>query len=279
VHFIKVEGAGNDYVLADVFQQRVADPAAVSRTISDRHRGVGSDGLLLVGPPQGPADARLRMFNADGSEGRMCGNGLRCVIRYLLESGRAAGPVVSVETASGVRQGRMLGAGRVEIELGVPDFRPAALPVLAEGDGALPPEIEVPRALGADPDRGFCVSVGNPHVVVAVPDPADVDLALQGAALSTSPLFPEGANVHFVRVLGSDRIEARTWERGSGATRACGSGAVAIAVVARRLQWLGGARIAIAMPGGELHVRWDGRGPTWLEGPARLPFRGEWDGS
>ncbi len=283
MQFVKVEGSGNDFVLVDVFEQRVADPAALARAVSDRHRGIGADGLLLVGPPQGPADARMRIFNADGSEGRMCGNGLRCVIRYLAESGRAArggGPgAVVVETASGPRQGRMLGAGRVEIEMGIPDFRPGALPVDAAGDGALPPEVPLPDGLAADPDRGFCVSVGNPHLVIAVRAPDEVDLPRHGAELSSSPRFAEGTNVHFVRVAGADRIEARPWERGAGATRACGTGAVAIAAVARRLRWLTAARVTVAMPGGELHVRWDGRGPAWLEGPARLPFRGEWDGS
>jgi diaminopimelate epimerase len=278
VRFVKVEGAGNDYVLVDVFEQSVRDPATLSRAVSDRHRGIGSDGLLLVGPPHAGGTAAMRIFNADGSEARMCGNGLRCVVRYLVESGRARGQdLVRVETVSGLRGGRMLGAGRVETEMGVPDFRPEALPVQGSGDGSAPVEVALPAGLLADPNAGFCVSIGNPHVVVAVREPSAVALAEHGRALELSPLFPEGTNVHFVRLVDPERIEARTWERGSGETRACGTGAVSVAAVARRLGWTTAPRITVMMPGGELHVRWDGTGPAWLEGPAHLPFHGEWD--
>jgi diaminopimelate epimerase len=284
VRFQKTEGAGNDYVLVDVFDQQVGDPAALSRAISDRHCGVGSDGLLLVGPPRSPgAQASMRMFNADGSEGRMCGNGLRCVVRWLVESGRAPGPEVTVETAAGPRLGRLLGPQRVELRMDVPDFRPQSLPVRLPGDGRLPPELpldpDAAAELGADPDVGLCVSVGNPHVVLRVASPRDVDLPRHGGALERSALFPEGTNVHFVALRGRDRIEAVPWERGSGATRACGTGAVAIAVVAMRSGWMPAGRAAIEMPGGELSVRRDGEGPAWLEGPAHLPFRGEWSGT
>jgi diaminopimelate epimerase len=284
VRFQKTEGAGNDYVLVDVFDQRVGDPASLSRRISDRHEGIGSDGLLLIGPPAGAgAAAAMRMFNADGSEGLMCGNGLRCVVRWLVESGHAQGPEVTVETAAGPRLGRLLARDRVELMMGVPDFRPAALPVKLAGDGRLPAELPLDAAvaaeLGADPDTGLCVSIGNPHVVVRVREPARVDLARHGGALERSPLFPAGTNAHFVALRGERRIEARPWERGSGATRACGTGAVGIAAVAMRVGWVPVGRVTIAMPGGELAVRWDGEGSAWLEGPARLPFRGEWRGT
>ena len=283
MRFQKTEGAGNDYVLVDVFDQHVDDPATLSRRISDRHEGIGSDGLLLIGPPAGAgAAAAMRMFNADGSEGLMCGNGLRCVVRWLVESGHAQGPEVVVETAAGQRLGRLLGRDRVELMMGVPDFRPAALPVELPGDGRQPPELPLGAAaaeLGADPDAGLCVSIGNPHVVVRVREPAQVDLARHGGALERSPLFPAGTNAHFVALRGERRIEARPWERGSGATRACGTGAVGIAAVAMRVGWVPVGRVTIAMPGGELAVRWDGEGSAWLEGPARLPFRGEWRGT
>jgi diaminopimelate epimerase len=284
VRFQKVEGVGNDYVLVDAFDQHVDDPAALSRTISDRHQGIGSDGLLLIGPPRGAgAAAAMRMFNADGSEGRMCGNGLRCVVRWLVESGHAQGPLVAVETAAGLRQGRLLDGDRVELMMGVPSFLPQALPVTLAGDGRQPPELPLPAGLraelAADPDVGLCVSVGNPHVVLRVSDPAAVDLARHGARIERSPLFPEGTNVHFVAQRGERRLSARPWERGSGATRACGTGAVAIAAVAMRAGWLPPGRVAIDMPGGELSVRWDGEDAAWLEGPARLPFSGEWRGT
>jgi diaminopimelate epimerase len=277
MQFVKVEGAGNDYVLLDAFDHPVADPAGLSRRVSDRHTGIGSDGLLLIGPGEGAAVASMRIFNADGSEGRMCGNGLRCVVRWLIETGRAAGegPVV-VQTASGPRSGRYLGNGAVEVEMGVPDFRPRAVPVAAEGDGNLPPELPVPTGLGADPDVAFCVSIGNPHLIVRVPDPNVVDLPRYGGSLSRSEALGEGANVHFVAVRGPDQLDVRPWELGSGATRACGSGAVAAVAVSQRLGWTTGPSTTVAMPGGELSVRWDGEGQAWLGGPTRFPFRGEW---
>jgi diaminopimelate epimerase len=279
VRFVKIEGAGNDYVLVDVFEQRVPDPPTLARAVSDRHAGIGSDGLILVGPARGDGDAAMRMFNADGSEGRMCGNGLRCVVRYLAEAGHARGPDLRVETASGVRVGRLLAPGLVEVEMGVPDFLPCEVPVDLPGDGHAPPELPLPEELHADPDVGLCVSIGNPHVVVRVPDPDAVDLARHGPPLEHAPSFPEGANAHFIRLLSAERIAARTWERGSGATRACGTGAVAIAAIAVRMGWSPAGRLRVDMPGGALHVRWDGEGAAWLEGPARLPFRGEWSGS
>jgi diaminopimelate epimerase len=284
VRFQKVEGAGNDYVLVDAFEQQVRDPAELSRRISDRHRGIGSDGLLLIGPPrERSAAASMRMYNADGSEGRMCGNGLRCVVRWLVESGRAPGPELVVETASGPRRGRMLAPERVELEMGVPDFRPGSLPARLPGDGRHPPELPLAAAtraeLAADPDVGLCVSVGNPHVVVRVAEPRAVDLARHGRALETDATFPEAVNAHFVALRGERAIDAVTWERGSGATRACGTGAVAIAAVAVRAGWTAPGRLAIRMPGGELHVRWDDRREAWLEGPAHLPFAGEWRGT
>ncbi|MHC4844921.1 MAG: diaminopimelate epimerase [Planctomycetota bacterium] len=277
MHFVKVEGAGNDYVLVDAFDTPVEDPAALSRRISDRHAGIGADGLLLVGAADGDAVARMRIYNADGSEGRMCGNGLRCVVRWLVETGRAARDAeLIVQTASGPRGGRMLDGETAEVSMGVPDFRPAAIPVRAEGDGRMPPELPVPAGLQADPDAGFCVSIGNPHLVVRVPDPVAVDLPRFGAELAVTPALGEGANVHFVRVHGPDRIDARPWELGSGATRACGTGAVAAVAVSRRLGWTAAERTTVCMPGGELDVRWDGEGEAWLAGPARLPFSGEW---
>ncbi|MHC5211016.1 MAG: diaminopimelate epimerase [Planctomycetota bacterium] len=279
MRFVKIEGAGNDYVLVDVFEEPVHGAPQLARRMSDRHTGIGSDGLILVGRAEGDAHAAMRIFNADGSEGRMCGNGLRCVVRYLVETARATGPDVRVETASGPRLGRLLGPDRVELDMGVPSFAPADVPVDLPGDGQAPPELPLPRTLRADPDVGLCASIGNPHVVVRVPDPARVDLEQHGPPLEKAPAFPEGANVHFIRVEADDRITAHTWERGSGATRACGTGAVAIAAVAVRLGWAPPGRVRIDMPGGALHVRWNGEDAAWLEGPARIPFRGEWSAS
>jgi diaminopimelate epimerase len=271
LRFVKIEGAGNDYVLVDTFAQRVDDPAALARAVSDRHRGIGSDGLILVGPPAAPgAHARMRMFNADGSEGLMCGNGLRCVVRWLALEGRAPADGAAVETAAGPRRGRVLQDGTVEVELGAPRFTRAALGLQGPGDCELP----APPGLGADPGTAYGVDVGNPHLVVRVGAPAAADLRAAGAALQ--PALPGGANVHLLAVREPDALEVRPWERGSGATQACGTGAVACAAVARRLGWVSAGRVRVHMPGGVLAVRWDGSGPAWLAGPANLPFHGEW---
>lgn len=278
MRFVKVEGAGNDYVLVEAFEGRIDDAPGLARRVSDRHRGIGSDGLIVLDAPDAAssAHARMRMWNADGSEGRMCGNGLRCVVRHLAESGRAPSDDVIVDTASGERRGRVLDALVVEAQMGVPDFRPAALPARLDGDGRMPCEHDVPHELGADPPAAFGVSIGNPHLVVRVGDPARVDLARHGAALERSPRLPEGANVHFVGPPRGGRIAARPWERGSGATQACGTGAVAVAAVAMRLGWVECGALTVDMPGGPLGVRWNGRDAAWLAGPARLVFRGEW---
>ena len=274
VRFVKVEGAGNDYVLVDAFEQEVHDPAALSRRVADRHHGIGSDGLLVVGPAAGEAAALMRIFNADGSEGRMCGNGLRCVVRYLIEAGRAAGPEVVVDTASGPLAGRLLPGERAEIVMGVPDFRPESLPVDLPGGGREPACHPLPD--GLEGDGAWAVSTGNPHLVVGVPDADALDLAAVGRALETSPRLAEGANVHLVTVEAADRLRVRPWERGSGATRACGTGAVASAAVAWARGWVTADELVVAMPGGELGVRREPSGTTWLSGPARLVFRGEW---
>lgn len=289
MRFLKVEGAGNDYVLVDAFRERCRDPFALSRAISDRHTGVGSDGLLLVGPPPAGsrAAAEMRMYNADGSEGRMCGNGLRCVVRWLVREGRGRRGEVLVETAAGPRRGRLLsdvGEGRVEVSMGRPSFLPEDVPARLPGDGAAPPVFPVPDELALPAREAHAVSVGNPHVVLRVPDPAAVDLARCGAPIETHPSFPDGVNVHFAALHefapgATPLLDVRPWERGSGATRACGTGAVATAAVARALGWTDADRVDVQMPGGRLGVRFDETGEAWLVGPARLVFHGEWTGA
>jgi diaminopimelate epimerase len=280
VRFTKVEGAGNDYVLVDTTEHAVSDPADLARRVSDRHLGVGSDGLLLVGPGDGPAEASMRIFNVDGSEGRMCGNGLRCVVRFLYERRGASADELIVDTASGPRTGRRDPDGAIWVGMGAPDFSPSSLPLALPGDGARPAELVLPDDLAEtgdrpDPDVAFAVSVGNPHLVVRLADPGRADLTRWGKALQASPLLGDGANVHLVGQRAADRLTALPFERGSGATRACGTGAVAVAAVARRLGWVGGDEITVCMPGGDLPVRWPGSGEAWLGGSASLVFDGE----
>lgn len=280
MRFTKVEGAGNDYVLVDAESLAGRDPAGLSRDVSDRHRGIGSDGLLVVGPARdGAAQASMRIFNADGSEGRMCGNGLRCVVRWLAERRGLERPELLVETASGPLRGRRDADGTVTVSMGRPDFRPASLPVDLPGDGREPAGLPLPPDLPADPDVAFCVSTGNPHLVVRVHDVTGADLARYGRTLQADPRLGDGANVHLVQPESDARLLARPFERGSGATRACGTGAVAVAAVARALAWVADGDCRVAMPGGELLVRFDEQGEAWLGGPARLVFDGEWPGS
>ncbi|GJM21928.1 MAG: diaminopimelate epimerase [Planctomycetota bacterium] len=290
MRFLKVEGAGNDYVLVDAFRERCGNPAELSIALSDRHTGVGSDGLLLVGPPSpgSPAAAEMRMFNADGSEGRMCGNGLRCVVRWLVREGRGRRGDVLVQTAAGLRRGRLLsdvGEGRVEVSMGRPSFHPEDIPARLPGDGTQPPALQLPPELGLSTREGHAVSVGNPHLVVRVSDPASLDLAACGRPLEHHAAFPDGVNAHFVALHESASLpgarsnallEVRPWERGSGATRACGTGAVAVSAVARALGWSVAPSFLVEMPGGRLEVRFDDDGEAWLIGPARLVFQGEW---
>ena len=280
MRFTKVEGAGNDYVLVDETECVVENPGQTSRRVSDRHRGVGSDGLLLLSRAPAPFHAAMRIFNADGSEGLMCGNGLRCVVRYLHERWGLADDELAIHTAAGSRQGRRGPDGSIWVAMGTPDFSPAALPIDLPGDGEQPAELPLPAELLAaggrpDPDVAFAVSIGNPHLVVCLADPEGADLELWGRTLQASPLLEAGANVHLVSRLGGAWLRARPFERGSGATRACGTGAVAVAAVARRLGWVSDDEVTVSMPGGDLPVRWSGSGQAWLGGSASLVFDGE----
>jgi len=273
VRFVKVEGAGNDYVLVE---GPVADPASLARRVSHRHLGVGSDGLLLMGPAGDGQHASMRIFNADGSEGLMCGNGLRCVVRWLVERRGVSDDVLSVLTASGPRRGRIGSDGRVSVSMGEPSFVPEQIPARLAPGPAGPPELPLPPELAVDPPLAYAVSTGNPHLVLRVADVDALDLPALGSRLQADPRLPKGANVHLVQREGAARLRVRPFELGSGATLACGTGAVAVVAVARALGWVDQDEVTVAMPGDVLAVRWSGQGEAWLTGPARLVFDGEW---
>lgn len=283
--FVKMHGLGNDYVYIDGFSGPVpSDPPALARRISDRHRGVGGDGLILV-VPSGVAAARMRMFNADGSESEMCGNGVRCVAHLVVSRGYAEAGPVRIETGRGVLdlvvepQGRR--CSRVRVDMGEPILLPARIPVDHPGERVI--ESPCPglvttepwwEAAGFDP-RMTCVSMGNPHVVFWCRDVAAVPLETFGPRIETHPAFPARVNVHVVEVLDRERVRMRTWERGSGITQACGTGASAVCV-AGVLCGRSGERICAELPGGELDLEWDGRGNVFMTGPAEEVFDGEW---
>jgi diaminopimelate epimerase len=275
--FVKMHGTGNDFVLLRA-QGDEQDWSRLAQAMCDRHYGIGADGLILV-LPSSRADVGMRMFNPDGSEAEMCGNGLRCVVKYAVDEGlvRPRDGRISVETAVGVLAAQVFGekgaVERVRVSMGVPRFAPHDIPALVKAE---PPLKDLPLDIEGQRLAVTCVSMGNPHAVHFVDRPvADFPLESVGPKVEHHPLFPQRVNFGVARVLGRERMEARVWERGTGATLACGSGACA-AVVAAHLHGLVGERVDITLPGGPLVVEWDGAGECYLEGPAELVFVGEW---
>jgi len=288
MNFVKMHGAANDYVYVDCFAEPPpADPAALAAVIADRHRGVGGDGLVLV-MPSSQADARMRMFNADGSESEMCGNGVRCVAHLVVSRGRAPEGVVTIETGRGVLSLDVARTGprtsRVRVDMGPPLLDAAAIPVTGAGTGrvidaacpALGAEEPWWRECGLDP-RMTCVSMGNPHVVFYCRDVARVPLESVGPRIETHPIFPRRVNVHVVEVLDRGHVRMRTWERGSGITMACGTGASAVCV-AGVLTGRTDEALAADLPGGRLDLEWTPGGHVFMTGPAEEVFEGTWWG-
>lgn len=281
VRFVKMEGCGNDYVFLDggvgshvVDTASLPAPARIAPLIADRHRGVGGDGLILLEPgTAGPV--RMRMWNADGSEGRLCLNGLRCAALYVSRESDA-GAAFTVETAAGDRRVTVLRAeedGEVEIEAGDPDYRRASLPARGEAEELWDERFYV----GGMVLSGYGVSVGNPHLILWMEEEEAVHrapLAEIGEPFEKDPRFPEGVNVHLVSGNGRG-IVMRSWERGSGATLACGSGAVGAFAVARRLGIVPD-EAPVRMPGGTVSLRVGDEGGLVMRGPARETFRGTW---
>jgi diaminopimelate epimerase len=292
MRFTKMHGLGNDYIYVDCFAQAPPrDPAALSKAVSDRHFGVGADGLILIGPSE-RADARMRMFNADGSEAEMCGNGVRCVAKYIHDHGLARKPTVTVETGRGVLrldlETRNDKVERVRVDMGEPILDAAKIPTTLPGErvvnypfpkegGALEVIQAFFQASGIDP-RVTCVSMGNPHAVFYCPDVRQVPLDTLGRMLEADclPLFPRRVNVHFVQVHSPAEATMRTWERGSGVTLACGTGACAVAV-AGVLTGRTGRRLTAHLPGGDLLLEWsDADNHVFMTGPAVEVFSGDW---
>ena len=282
--FTKMQGAGNDYIFIDA-RGLSEDWSGLSRKMSDRHFGIGGDGIILIMDSE-VADLKMRMFNADGSEGEMCGNGIRCFAKYAIEREIAQnfGAALKVETLAGVRTVEPVYAGGsvtgARVAMGAPELRPADIPV------ALDPAISGSHSPG--PVTGYLlniedrqlaltfVSMGNPHAVAFVDEPVSgYPLSIIGPKVERHIIFPRRVNFEIVNLNGGDTATARVWERGSGETMACGTGACAIAVAAR-LQGLNHGPLDINLPGGTLTINWDGEGEVYLEGPAEEVFSGEW---
>ena len=281
MNFTKMQGAGNDYIYIDAraLQQ---DWPQLSRLMSDRHFGVGGDGIILV-MDSDVADLKMRMFNADGSEGEMCGNGIRCFAKYAIERDIVSPPKtgLTVETLAGVRTvvpryeaGRVTGA---RVAMGVPGLNPEDLPVSLDPSlECRAPVVSYPFDIGGYHLPLTFVSMGNPHAVTFLDQLVDeFPLHTVGPQVERHSMFPRRVNFEVVNRNAQGRLNARVWERGSGETMACGTGACAIAVAAR-LQGLGQGRLDITLPGGTLSIDWDGEGEVFLEGPAEEVFSGEW---
>ena len=277
MRFTKMHGIGNDYVYVNAFEEKIDDPSALAVAISDRHFGVGGDGLVLICPSD-VADFRMRMFNADGSEGDMCGNASRCVAKYVYDRGLTQKTTVTLETPAGIKVLMMtVKDGRVEsvrVDMGEPKLACEEVPcTLGTGVVKSEPITALDRMFRITP-----VCTGNPHGVIVLEEPVEeFDLAKYGPVLEKHPAFPKKANIEFINVLSWDRIRMRVWERGSGITLACGTGSCA-ALVAAHENGLCGRRATIVLDGGELVDEWDEEtGHVFMTGPATFVFDGIYD--
>jgi diaminopimelate epimerase len=272
IPFTKMHGCGNDFICVDGFECPVDDPKAMAVALCKRRTGVGGDGLILI-EPSAVADARMRVFNVDGSEGLMCGNGIRCVGRYLFER-RGVERAMKIETISGIKtlmveQGGG-GAATVHVEMGKAAFSPALIPVKLGGEAV----VNHPVRIGAREVRITCVSMGNPHCVVFGSDPDALDLGAVGPQFERHAIFPDGVNAEFVQVVGKNALKMRVWERGCGETLACGTGACAAAAAAVKNGLCDGdAPICVDLRGGELVIT-VGDGGVRMAGPAAFVFDG-----
>ncbi len=280
IEFVKMEGCGNDYIFLDCFAGGVPrDPAGLARILSDRHVGIGGDGLVLVLFSQ-KADVRMRIWNADGSEAEMCGNAIRCVGKLAYERGLATSNPMTVETAAGIRTLELsVRDGQVScarVHMGSASFDPARLPAEAERyDFVRHPSGVWQGTLEADGETlavSLC-SMGNPHAVVHVRDTDRFPVTRIGPLLERHPCFPRRANIGFAQVAGPDAIRLRVWERGSGETLACGTGACAAAAVSAALG-LCGRKVDVTLPGGTLRIETPREGPVHMTGPCRTAFEG-----
>lgn len=274
--FTKMHGAGNDYIYIDGFVEKVPDPTALAIEMSDRHFGVGSDGLIMILPSE-QGDVRMRMFNADGSEAQMCGNGIRCVAKYAYDHGLAKKTELTIETAAGLLTLKLFPdendrIEQVRVNMGRPRLRRGSLPMIGpETENAMNINLEAANRQF----RATCLSMGNPHCVIYVDEINCFPVREIGPVIENHSWFPERVNVIFVEVLNKHEIRQRTWERGAGETLACGTGASA-ACVAGVLTGRTERRVQAHLPGGDLQLEWAEDDHVYLTGPAVEIFTGEW---
>ena len=274
--FTKMQGIGNDYVYVNCLQETIENPSELAKKISDRHYGVGSDGLIMINPSD-KADFEMEMYNADGSRGEMCGNGIRCVAKYVYDYGLTDKTSISVETLAGIKyldltveDGKVV---LVKVDMGKPMLRPEEVPVVSEKEEV----IDEPITVDGQEYRMTCVSMGNPHAVVFIDqDVKEFPLETVGVKFENHERFPKRVNTEFVNVLDRHTAQMRVGERGSGETLACGTGACAVAV-ACALNGLTEDEVTVKLLGGDLQIKWDREKNTvYMTGPAEVVFDGEW---
>lgn len=277
--FTKMQGCGNDYVYVNCFEEKVENPNELSKIISNRNYGVGSDGLILIMPSE-IADCRMRMFNWDGSESEMCGNGIRCVGKYVHDKGLSDKTTITVETLAGIKTLELKLNDKNETELltvdmGEPIFEPSDIPV--EYDGDIPVKNLKIKAL----DKEFtftCVSMGNPHAVTFIDDVDNFDVQKYGSVLEVDKHFPKRANIEFVQLVDNSHLKMRVWERGSGETLACGTGTCATAVASVLNGFTQRENVNVKLLGGELIISWnESDNHVYMTGPAEFSFDGIWN--
>ncbi len=293
--FTKMHGLGNDYVYVNCFKHDLSrhNLNALTRAISDRHRGVGSDGLILICPPRPDvvADARMEMYNADGSRSEMCGNGVRCVAKFVIDHGISAGAregdarLLRIETDRDVLAltchldgGRV---SRVRVNMSPPILTPRLIPVTCEGERCIQMPLSISTERGPISMNITCASMGNPHAVAFIDDVASFDLATIGPLVERHPAFPKRVNFHTAKVNNRTDETIRNWERGAATTQACGTGACAV-LVAGVLEGRIDRCATLHLPGGDLHIEWAGNAdgePVFMTGPATEVFSGQWDES
>ena len=271
--FTKMHGLGNDYVYVNCFEEKIDNPPAVARFVSDRHFGIGSDGLIMINPSQ-KADFEMEMYNADGSRGEMCGNGIRCVAKYVYDYGLTDKTQISVETLGGIKyldltveDGKV---SLVKVDMGKPELKADLIPILSEREQVIDEPIEV----DGKEYHMTGVSMGNPHAVIYVDDVKGLDLEKTGPKFENHERFPKRINTEFVHCIDRQTVEMRVWERGSGETLACGTGACAVAV-SSILNNLTDTRVTVKLLGGDLQIEWDReKDRVFMTGPATVVFDG-----
>lgn len=274
--FTKMHGLGNDYVYVNCLKETVIHPSEMAIRVSDRHFGIGADGLILIRPSV-KADFEMEMYNADGSRGEMCGNGIRCVAKYVYDYGLTDKTRISVDTLGGVKELELtVEEGEVKlvkVDMGKPVLEPPRIPIVTEADAVINQPIQV----NGLEYRMTGVSMGNPHAVVFLEDIKSLDIEKTGPLFEHHVCFPKRINTEFVRVVDRHTVEMRVWERGSGETLACGTGACAV-TVACVLNGLTEEEITVKLLGGDLQIQWDRENDTvYMTGPAEIVFEGNWE--